>query len=97
MSAFSKKETSQQKILKKNTRFAYTVNAPLIIYLLCVLAGPIIWGVSLSFTNKSIGGSASFIGFQNYIELLTDKEYLHSILNTLSFTFFSIISKCLEC
>ena len=47
MSAFSKKETSQQKILKKNTRFAYTVNAPLIIYLLCVLAGPIIWGVSL--------------------------------------------------
>lgn len=95
MSAFSKKETSQQKILKKNTRFAYTVNAPLIMYLLCVLAGPIIWGVSLSFTDKSIGGSASFIGFQNYIELLTDKEYLHSLLNTLSFTFFSIISKCI--
>lgn len=94
MTVFSKRDKSQQILLKKNTRFAYAVNAPLIIYLLCVLAGPIIWGVSLSFTDKVIGGDAVFIGFRNYMELLTDKEYLHSIANTLGFTFCSIVAKC---
>lgn len=77
----------------RNTKFALIVNAPLVIYLLCVLAGPIIWGISLSFTDKTIGGDATFIGLQNYIKLLGDKEYLRSILNTLSFTFFSILGK----
>ena len=77
----------------RNTRFAYLVNAPLIIYMVCVLAGPIIWGVSLSFTNKTIGGAAGFIGLQNYLTLLQDPEYLRSIANTLVFTFFSIIGK----
>ena len=77
----------------RNTRFAYAVNAPLIIYMVCVLLGPIIWGVSLSFTNKTIGGAAAFTGLQNYITLLQDPEYLRSIANTLLFTFFSIIGK----
>ena len=35
---------------KKNTKFAYAINAPLIIYLACVLLGPIIWGIWMSFT-----------------------------------------------
>ena len=77
----------------RNTRFAYMVNAPLIIYMACVLLGPIIWGVSLSFTNKTIGGAAVFTGLTNYITLLKDPEYLRSIANTLVFTFFSIIGK----
>lgn len=83
------------KALRKNTKFAYAVNAPLIIYLVCVLAGPVIWGISLSFTDKSIGGSANFIGFGNYTHLLQDKEYVRSIVNTLGFTFFSVIGKLL--
>ncbi|MGI6069358.1 MAG: carbohydrate ABC transporter permease [Blautia sp.] len=93
MDAFAQKKTMKQKLQSKNTRFAYAVNAPLIIYLVCVLAGPIIWGISLSFTDKTIGGGASFIGLGNYINLLQDKEYLRSIANTLGFTFFSIIGK----
>ena len=49
-----------------------------------------IWGISLSFTNKTIGGGADFIGFKNYIKLLQDKEYLNSLLNTVKFTFFPL-------
>ena len=79
---------------KKNTKFAYAINAPLIIYLACVLLGPIIWGIWMSFTNKTIGGDAVFIGLDNYITLLADEEYRRSILNTLVFTFFSIVGKC---
>ncbi|MDD2981341.1 MAG: sugar ABC transporter permease, partial [Hespellia sp.] len=93
MTAATRKKPEKQMILAKDTKFAYAVNLPLIIYLICVLAGPIIWGVSLSFTNKTIGGGADFIGLENYAKLLIDKEYLRSILNTLGFTFFSIIGK----
>lgn len=81
-------------IKKGNTKFAYIINAPLIIYLACVLLGPILWGIWMSFTNKTIGGEATFIGIQNYIDLLSDKEYRRSILNTLVFTGISIVGKC---
>lgn len=76
-----------------NTKFAYAINAPLILYLVCVLLGPILWGIWMSFTNKTIGGEASFIGLDNYINLLADKEYRRSILNTLVFTGISIAGK----
>lgn len=69
------------------------VNAPLIIYLLCVLVGPMIWGVSLSFTDKTIGGGAEFNGLANYISLLKNPEYRMSIWNTVKFTVFSIAGK----
>ena len=62
-------------------RFAYLVNAPMIIYLACFLAFPMVWGLYMSFTNKTIGNPASFVGFKNYIRLLGDAEYRRSILN----------------
>ena len=79
---------------KKNTKFAYAINAPLIIYLACVLLGPIIWGIWMSFTNKNNWWGCCFIGLDNYITLLADEEYRRSIINTLVFTFFSIVGKC---
>lgn len=78
---------------RKNDRFAYLVNAPLIIYLVCILVFPMIWGLYMSLTNKTIGGDAVFIGFKNYTRLLQTPEYLQSLRNTLVFTFFSITLK----
>ena len=73
--------------------FAYLVNAPMIIYLACFLAFPMIWGLYMSFTNKTIGNPASFIGLKNYARLLGDPEYRRAILNTVFFTFISIAVK----
>ena len=89
--------TKTKRLSKRDqaTRFAWTVNAPLVIYILCVLCFPMIWGIYTSFTNKSIGGSMQFVGLKNYIYLLTDREYLNSIWNTLRFTFFSIVLKAI--
>lgn len=78
---------------RQDTRFAYLVNAPLIIYLVCVLVFPMLWGIYTSFTSKTIGGPANFIGLKNYIKLLQTPEYLVSLKNTLVFTFFSIVLK----
>lgn len=88
----------ENKAIKKSkmmsdTKFAYLISAPMILYLLLILFIPIIWGVSLSFTNKMIGGEAQFTGFDNYIKLLQDKEYLRSLLNTAVYTAFAIGGK----
>lgn len=77
----------------KNTKFAYKVNLPLIIFLGAVLVFPLIWGICMSFTNKTIGGSAQFTGLKNYEKLLSDAEYRQSIVNTVKFTALSIIFK----
>lgn len=84
-----------KKSMMKNTRFAYTVNFPLMIYLALVLVFPMVWGFYISFTNKTIGNTGSFVGLKNYIRLLDDPEYRRSILNTLRFTAFSIAFKTL--
>ena len=56
------------KTNKRDTKFAYAINAPLIIYLVCILVGPVLWGIYMSFTNKIIGGDATFIGIKNYVD-----------------------------
>ncbi len=87
------KKTKGSSFDKKNTKFAYAVNAPLIIYIVMVLLVPMIWGIYMSFTNKTIGGSAGFIGLENYKQLLQSPEYINSLKNTAIFTVCSIIGK----
>lgn len=77
----------------KKKSFPYLINIPIAVYLICVLFGPMIWGIGLSFTNKAIGGTGNFIGFTNYIKLLKDPTYRDSIMVTLKFTVFSLIFK----
>lgn len=78
---------------QRENRFAYLVNAPIVLYLICILLFPMVWGVYMSLTNKSIGGDAVFIGLKNYTRLLQTSEYRISLKNTLVFTFFSIVLK----
>lgn len=79
--------------LAADTKFAYLINAPLILYLCCVLVFPVCWGIYISFTNKTIGGGADFVGLKNYVRLINDPEYLRSIWNTVRFTVISIVFK----
>ena len=88
-------DRKRRGIRAAENRFAWTLNIPLVLYLVCVLMFPMLWGIYISFTNKTIGGTAEFIGLRNYTRLLTDREYLNSIVNTLKFTFFAIAFKAL--
>ena len=69
----------------KKKSFPYLINIPIAVYLICVLFGPMIWGIGLSFTNKAIGGTGNFIGFTNYIKLLKDPTYTN--INKLAFQY----------
>lgn len=91
MKKSSKKKSSIH--LAGDTRFAYLISGPMLLYIGTVLIIPVLWGLSLSFTNKAIGGDATFIGLENYVKLLQDEMFLKSLKNTLVYTICSISGK----
>lgn len=78
-----------------DTMFAFLICTPMFLYIGIMLVYPVLWGISLSFTNKTIGGHATFTGLDNYIKLLQDSQFLKSLLNTFTYTTFSILGKLL--
>ncbi len=88
-----KRTTHSSVSLRRDTRFAYAVSAPMFVYLLIVLFLPVCWGLYISFTDKMIGGEAHFTGLSNYVKLLQNTGFHNAILNTLVYTFFSIMGK----
>jgi multiple sugar transport system permease protein len=59
------------------------------------VVGPAVYGIYLSFTNKTLEGagalSTQFVGLQNYRTLFTDGDFLQSIGLSAEFVFFSAI------
>ena len=61
---------------------------PTLLVLLLVLAVPLIYSLTVSFfdTNLKVKGLGSFVGLDNYINVLHDKYFIGSALTTLLFT-----------
>lgn len=81
--------------VKWNKLFPYLLLAPVTIYLLAVLIGPLLYGVGLSFTNKVVGMPAKFIGFDNYFKIWKDGIFLKAVKNTVFYTVFTVSGKVL--
>ncbi|WP_135554130.1 carbohydrate ABC transporter permease [Paenibacillus cymbidii] len=80
-------------MLKSEARTAYLLAFPAFLYLLAIMIVPLVWAVSLSFTDKTLGGGAHWIGLHNYAVLLKDKAFYRSVFNTLEFTVLSVLLK----
>ncbi len=80
--------TSKIKIyfnnIKKN-RFAYFLITPNIVLFTVFLMVPFIWIIMLSFQKGTILEPKTFVGLNNYINLMTNTLFLKSILNTLKY------------
>ena len=74
------------------TLLAYALIAPAAIYILCIVAWPLIETIRLSFTNSSLAGE-DYVGFQNYEKMLSSTKYHKIIVRTFVWTFFSVILK----
>jgi len=74
------------------TLLAYALIAPAAIYILCIVAWPLIETIRLSFTNSSLVGE-DYVGFQNYEKMLSSSKYNKIIVRTFVWTFFSVILK----
>lgn len=69
--------------------------APVVIYLLVFYAYPLYRNLELSFRDYTvrsfIDGSAPFVGFDNYIKVISDATFTPALINTAVFTIVSII------
>ena len=76
-------------------RLPYALIAPSIAILLIVLAWPMYRLVSLSFQDyglkQHIAGSGEWIGFENYVDLLTDSTFWVVLVRSILFTTFAVV------
>jgi multiple sugar transport system permease protein len=74
------------------TLFALLLLAPAFIYILAIVAYPLVDTVQLSFTNASLRRTYKFIGWANYQKIFGD-NFTQVIIRTLVWTFFSVSIK----
>lgn len=68
--------------------------APAMLVVICLLIYPLLSTALYSFTNKTmIRKSFSFVGFENYIRILTDPDFWTSFGHSLVWTIFSVIGQ----
>lgn len=75
----------------RNKKFVTAVMVPSFIHMLIFIVIPIIIGLVISFYDYNpLSSTNSFIGFQNYVRLLSDEDFKIAFLNTFQFTFVTV-------
>ena len=78
---------------KDHVKFAYTALLPIFGLFFILRYWPILESFRLSFTNHSIVSTKfSYIGFQNYINMFSDRDFRISLINTLLFATLTTIA-----
>ena len=72
--------------------FAWALLAPAILYVLVIVAWPLVETVRLSFTDASLRKITNYVGGRNYEKIFND-TFLTVILRTFAWTFFSVLLK----
>ncbi|WP_139994105.1 carbohydrate ABC transporter permease [Paenibacillus paridis] len=72
---------------RRNNWYGYLFISPMMLGFLCFLAGPILYAFALSFTDYSLLHPASFVGLDNYAQLMgKDPLFWKTVGNTLYFS-----------
>ena len=70
---------------------------PAVLIVLIFTIFPALWAMYVSFTNRALTGERSvvyeFVGMANYVKLLTNEIFLHSISLTLWYTLWTNIGQ----
>jgi multiple sugar transport system permease protein len=72
--------------------FAWLLLAPAILYVLVIVAWPLVETFRLSFTDASLKKLTNYVGWKNYGKIFND-TFLVVILRTFVWTFFSVLLK----
>ena len=62
------------------------------IYILCIVAWPLLETIRLSFTNSSLAGE-DYVGFENYEKMFSSKKFNKIVIRTFIWMFFSVSLK----
>ncbi len=73
---------------RKQTIFAYKLLMPTVILFLVLIGYPIVYNIILSFNDQPLNPKlpSEFVGFENYLQVLSDPEFYASLLITLAYT-----------
>jgi len=71
-------------------RTAYYMVLPALVIILIVAFFPILYSIILSLTDSTITGIGPFVGFQNYVEMFQNADFLEGLYNTVIFTVVSV-------
>lgn len=63
---------------------------PVVLYLLALQAYPFVTAFLTSLTDKRIGSDGTFVGLQNYVDLVGNPQFQRTVRNTIVFTVGSI-------
>ena len=80
------------KSFNNQTFIAYALIAPAAIYILAIVAWPLVETIRLSFTNSSLAGE-EYIGFANYEKMFGSKKFNKIVIRTFVWMFFSVSLK----
>lgn len=84
------KNPTMQRLTKKLVPFAYLSPTILLLTVLSLIPIAMVFGYSLM-NNVIMEKNPTFVGIANYLEILADPVFQQAILNTLYFTFFSVV------
>ena len=83
------------RLLHKDSSLGYILLGPGFLFLAVMMAYPFVYAVYLSFTDKQIGAPANFTGLENYAKLLSTSLFWKTVQNSLVYTAFALVIKCL--
>lgn len=75
------------------TLFAFALLAPALIYILAIVAYPLVDTIILSFTNAALRPTYEWVGWANYQKIFGAGNFSEVILRTFVWTFFSVSLK----
>jgi multiple sugar transport system permease protein len=72
--------------------FAWLLISPAILFILVIVAWPLVETIRLSFTNTTLGGG-EYVGVANYVDLFTDPRFAEIVGRTFYWMFLSVALK----
>ena len=86
------KNKGKLRSYNSQTYLAYALIAPAAIYILLIVAWPVVETIRLSFTNSSLAGE-DYVGFENYEKMISSKKFNKIVTRTFVWMFFSVSLK----
>src|SRR5215218_5039227 len=84
--------TISSRFARQAKLFPWLLFGPTILYLLVLSIFPLIYSLGVSLYDYTLGGDATFVGLQNYRDLLTDSVFWRKTWTTLQITIFAVVS-----
>ncbi len=86
-------EKMRKRRALSDTKFAYLLLAPSLILLAALIGYPMLYNIYISVLDVPVNPRkpSVFVGLDNYISVLTDPSFYHSVITTLVFIFVVVV------